>query len=240
MSDLMLDVDQAGELKAAFRRGDWTNAEIKRACEGNFLAQVRKVLLGQAQIVDVVKKVTEVVKAVKKVLTPFITITTGGTTTDQLVVDIKANKNENGVADEVSDYAKSMMTNKAFTISKEVGTADLVALTIAELGFASSPRTDEFMTAEFCAKWSAENLDGMVIELCQPEDGPQLRKQWKDQPKGMAVWLAMKRISDSGGVPRVWRVECLSDGPRWLSGIWARPGRRWVLGDRVVFRFRKI
>lgn len=35
MSDLMLDVDQAGELKAAFRRGDWTNAEIKRLCEGN-------------------------------------------------------------------------------------------------------------------------------------------------------------------------------------------------------------
>ncbi|MEK7173028.1 MAG: hypothetical protein AAB740_03555 [Patescibacteria group bacterium] len=50
MSDLMLDVDQAGELKAAFRRGDWTNAEIKRACEGNFLAQVREVLLGRAEI----------------------------------------------------------------------------------------------------------------------------------------------------------------------------------------------
>ena len=29
MSDLMLDVDQAGELKAAFRRGDWTKTEVK-------------------------------------------------------------------------------------------------------------------------------------------------------------------------------------------------------------------
>lgn len=51
MSDLMLDVDQAGELKAAFRRGDWTNAEIKRLCEGNVLAQVRSVILGRAEVV---------------------------------------------------------------------------------------------------------------------------------------------------------------------------------------------
>lgn len=53
MSDLMLDVDQAGELKAAFRRGNWTNAEIKKACEGVFLTNVRQVLLGHAEIKQV-------------------------------------------------------------------------------------------------------------------------------------------------------------------------------------------
>ena len=52
MSDLMLDVDQAGELKAAFRRGNWTNQEIKRLCEGDTLAQFRQVFLGNAAIVD--------------------------------------------------------------------------------------------------------------------------------------------------------------------------------------------
>ncbi|MCX6765628.1 MAG: hypothetical protein NT136_01545 [Candidatus Moranbacteria bacterium] len=46
----MLDVDQAGELKAAFRRGDWTNAEIKKLSEGDILAQVRQVILGYAEI----------------------------------------------------------------------------------------------------------------------------------------------------------------------------------------------
>ncbi|MBI4092896.1 MAG: hypothetical protein HY420_03145 [Candidatus Kerfeldbacteria bacterium] len=51
MSDLMLDVDQAGELKAAFRRGDWTNAEIKRLSEGDVLSQVRRVIQGSAVIV---------------------------------------------------------------------------------------------------------------------------------------------------------------------------------------------
>jgi len=50
MSDLMLDVDQAGELKAAFRRGNWTNAEIKRLSEGNALTEVRDVILGRAEI----------------------------------------------------------------------------------------------------------------------------------------------------------------------------------------------
>ncbi|MDO8594006.1 MAG: hypothetical protein Q7R93_00635 [bacterium] len=50
MSDLMLDVDQAGELKAAFRRGNWTNQEIKRLCEGNVLADVRRVVLGHASV----------------------------------------------------------------------------------------------------------------------------------------------------------------------------------------------
>ena len=53
MSDLMLDVDQAGELKAAFRRGSWTNAEIKSACEGDKLAKFRQVILGNAEIVTV-------------------------------------------------------------------------------------------------------------------------------------------------------------------------------------------
>lgn len=46
----MLDVDQAGELKAAFRRGNWTNAEIKRLCEGNILAKVRDVIRGHLEL----------------------------------------------------------------------------------------------------------------------------------------------------------------------------------------------
>lgn len=54
MSDLMLDVDQASELKAAFRRGDWTNREIKQLSEGDFLANVRQVLLRKATIVTII------------------------------------------------------------------------------------------------------------------------------------------------------------------------------------------
>lgn len=49
-NELMLDVGQANELKLAFRRAEWTNKEIKSLCEGDFLTQVRKVLLGHAEI----------------------------------------------------------------------------------------------------------------------------------------------------------------------------------------------
>lgn len=52
-NDLMLDVGQANELKLAFRRADYSNDDIKRLCEGNVLADVRRVLLGRASITDV-------------------------------------------------------------------------------------------------------------------------------------------------------------------------------------------
>lgn len=50
MSELMLDVGQANELKLAFRRAGYSNDEIKQLCEGNVLADVRNVLLARAEI----------------------------------------------------------------------------------------------------------------------------------------------------------------------------------------------
>jgi hypothetical protein len=49
-NDLMLDVSQAAELKLAFRRNGWNNAEIKNLSEGDILADVLKVIKGQAEI----------------------------------------------------------------------------------------------------------------------------------------------------------------------------------------------
>lgn len=54
MSELMLDVSQAHELKMAFRRAGYSNTEIKRLCEGSALADVRQVLLGHSAITPVV------------------------------------------------------------------------------------------------------------------------------------------------------------------------------------------
>lgn len=72
MSDLKLDVDQAGELKAGFRRADWTNAEIKLLCEGDILAKVRQVICGRAEIVvrSILKFVSTVVVLARN--TPFL------------------------------------------------------------------------------------------------------------------------------------------------------------------------
>ena len=53
MNNLMLDVDQAGELKAAFRRHNYTNTLIKRMCEGDALGQFKLFLAGTHQITPI-------------------------------------------------------------------------------------------------------------------------------------------------------------------------------------------
>ena len=49
-TELMLDVGQANELKLAFRRTGWSNGDIKKLCEGDWLAQLLPVLKGNAKI----------------------------------------------------------------------------------------------------------------------------------------------------------------------------------------------
>lgn len=234
----LYSVGQMNQVGDALESAGFTPAEVD-ALRKFDLNQIRFVLSGQAKIVAIPEDKWRQGKK-KKILKPFISIQTGNTTAEKLIADIKANKNKNNVADEVTEYASSMMANFAFTVSAVPGTADLVSISIGELGFTENPQTIDVMTADFCAQWSAENLTGYAIELCQPEDGPQLRKQWLDQPKDSAVWMAMERITDSGGGPRVFSVGCDSDVRRWLLGGWARPDDRWCLGSRIVFRLRKI
>jgi hypothetical protein len=50
MSDLMLDVGQANELKLAFRKAKYTNDDIKKLCEGSTLSDVRSVIRGHADV----------------------------------------------------------------------------------------------------------------------------------------------------------------------------------------------
>ncbi len=170
----------------------------------------------------------------KRILTPSRTITYGGIAKGDLVQKVAKEQN-------LGDWAKDLMGKPAFTTAEMEGSTDLVFLTLgADLGFTKNPRTDEFMTAQFCAAWSAQYLDGQVIELCQPEDGPQLRLQYDDQPKGEVVWLAMERITDSDGDPGVFSVERRGDGGRWLRASDAYPRDAWVLDGRIVFRLRKV
>ncbi|MEI7620668.1 MAG: hypothetical protein WCJ57_03830 [Candidatus Falkowbacteria bacterium] len=48
--DLMLDVSQAVELKMAFRRHGWSNADIKKLSEGDILGEVLAVMKKKATI----------------------------------------------------------------------------------------------------------------------------------------------------------------------------------------------
>jgi len=49
-TELMLDVGQANEFKLACRRAGYTNADIKKMCEGSVLAQVLPVVRGNGEV----------------------------------------------------------------------------------------------------------------------------------------------------------------------------------------------
>ncbi len=51
MSEIGLDVGQANELKMGFRRANYTNEDVKKMCEGDFLAKILSVVRGRAEVV---------------------------------------------------------------------------------------------------------------------------------------------------------------------------------------------
>lgn len=87
------------------------------------------------------------------------------------------------------------------TISREI---NLVKLSKADLGLEENV-TDDKVIAE------ALKLD---LELCSEEVGPQLRMQYKNQPEGERLRIAMKRIKAEGYSPHMFEVA--RDG----NGFW--------------------
>lgn len=99
-TELMLDVGQAQELKLAFRKHGWTNAEIKRLSEGDLLAQVLMVMRGQAVITTVTanEKTEKEVETVTPLLDLVTTITIPAQTKPFIVRDhFKADTSEDAV-----------------------------------------------------------------------------------------------------------------------------------------------
>lgn len=143
----------------------------------------------------------------------------------------------------VSDYARSLVNNRAFTTLGAEESIDTIVLTPKDFGYERMPTTTELLDPTRLAEWSAQNaerLDGHVVELLPAEAGPHIRDQYKDQPNGEVLWIAMERITDSYGGPSVFTVGRRDGGGQWLDARWARPGSQWRLGRRIVFRLRKV
>ena len=159
----------------------------------------------------------------------------GGVQKDELAEQVKA------AGRELGNYAASMMRHELFTTLPEPEPCILIDLSPADLGFTEEPTTTELLDLARLLKWSEANLDdGWVIELCPAEVGPHLAIQYKDQPKGEILWVAMERIPGSDDRPSVFRVVRRGSGELWLRDGWAPPDLRWYLGPRIVFRLRKV
>ena len=124
----------------------------------------------------------------------------------------------------VSDWAYSMMENPAFVVAAEATEVDLVVVSVGELGFKKGARRDQIY----------ERAKELGLELCPPEVGPQLRRQYADQPLNEWLIIGMEPIRDSGGGLSVFNVVHDAGG-LWLAGDCGRPAYVWGAGIRWVF-----
>ncbi|MBU2037177.1 hypothetical protein KJ866_03220 [Patescibacteria group bacterium] len=124
----------------------------------------------------------------------------------------------------LSDWGKDLLYKTEFSQEKEK--YDLVRFTVEQLGFSKGATTDEIYK-------KAEELG---LELCPAQVGPHLRLQY---PGREWMLIAMKRITDRDGNPRVFSLSSDSD-KLLLDGYYANPGIMWDSGSEFVFRFRKL
>jgi hypothetical protein len=128
----------------------------------------------------------------------------------------------------LGEWASDLLDQSAFKISGKPIEVDLVTLTVAELGFESG-----VCYSDVCKRGVELGHD-----LCQPEHGTQLRLQYKDQPKGEVLYLAMEAIRNSNGSLDTFAVEHNGDG-LWLCALCASSDFFCDSDDRFVFVCRK-
>lgn len=128
----------------------------------------------------------------------------------------------------IGDWANDMLGKEAFTIAPTEQEIDLVVVTVGELGFKNGAKYSDI----------CQRAQELGLELCPNEVGPQLRLQYKDQPKGEWLRIAMEPITDSGGDRFIFRVaHGVND--LWLYWNYGNPGHVWDAGLRFVFVLRK-
>lgn len=125
----------------------------------------------------------------------------------------------------ISDWAKQLLEKT--TVADNPTQIELYRATVAELGF---PNGAKF--ADIRAR-----IHELGFADCPAEVGPQLRRQYTDQPMNEWVRVMMDPITDSFGDLRVFSVGRHGDG-LWLDSGYAYPDS-FYHGDRVWVFARK-
>ncbi|OGB75042.1 hypothetical protein A2810_00750 [candidate division Kazan bacterium RIFCSPHIGHO2_01_FULL_49_10] len=128
----------------------------------------------------------------------------------------------------IGDWAADIMKKAGFKKGFDITTLELVIASGTELTSKERPTTAEIY----------EGIHNVNGELIPAWAGPELRKQYPDQPVGEVLIMAMETITASDGRPGVFSVGH-ADRVRWLYTRWARPGYRWDGDGRWVFLRRK-
>jgi hypothetical protein len=88
---------------------------------------------------------------------------------------------------------------KPFMVATQETEVDLVKVTAVELGFRNEVRREQIY----------QRARELGLELCPAEVGPQLRLQYRNQPKEESIIVAMEPIinTDSDGAPYLFMVD---------------------------------
>lgn len=125
---------------------------------------------------------------------------------------------------EIGDWANDILGKPQFTVAAEETEADLVIVSVAELGFKKGATREDIYA-------KAKELG---LELCPNEVGPQLRLQYADQANSEWLIIGMEPIAASGGRLGLFRVGRSGNG-LWLSIGAGSPGGVWLGYGRFVF-----
>ncbi len=124
--------------------------------------------------------------------------------------------------------ANSFLAEAAFSCAAEEIDVNLVAVSVADLGFREGARY-----SQICNRAHETGLD-----LCPAEVGPALLVAYRDQPHGERLIIAMKPIGGSGGDFDEFDVEFGGSGLS-LRGYCGPKDRFWDSERRFVFAQRK-
>lgn len=230
VSDLSLDNTQ--KLLYTFEKQKFELHEIAQT--PNDINEHTKVYVGQLEP-GIFNKIAE--HNVEHIYTSFPEgkiiqehVEIGGKTAEQLINELEAANIP------VSFCAKSMLQNQEeFIPTTEPEDMELVRLTVADLGFTTSVRTDQIYAR-------AQELG---LELCPHDTGPHYVLQYQDQLTGQYFYIGMKQISITGYEhPYVFGVvnyENQDDG-LWLMDSTARPDspwQTWATRHEWCFRIHK-
>lgn len=127
---------------------------------------------------------------------------------------------------QIGDYAAQILKKTA--LARAETDRELVRATVGELGLKKGALRNEIYN----------HAREFGLDCIPAEAGPQLRRQYTDQPPGESLLMAMKPIADFDGDLYLFRVEHNSTG-LWLDVGYGYHDDIWDTDDCWVFSRRK-
>ena len=187
----------------------------------------------------------EIAFAPKKVLETRDRLINAGLDMIQLLT--ARQREDNGASGAIQDGPSDSAMSKrgeagsAMISGASAMTVKTVRLRVSDIGFFEGATTREIIGTVndtnqhgASAPFTAGRASELGLRLCPAEVGPQYRLQYKDQPHGERLHVAMKPIASSDGEPRIFVLAHNADGLS-LDAARARPDDKWQPTDAFIF-----